>query len=174
GVVLARECGCRQVLRRRAGSDGIGGLLAQWDERAGYRRSYIVGDADGFYGLSDLRAERADRLAVIGLHARQPFESIVDRWRFRHDPLECVRRDAKASRHADALDSRKLPQVRALSANHRDLRLVDLLKIQHVAAHALPRLTIVPHDQGLAASPPVRCMLKLAGVRSIFLLDRAR
>src|SRR5207248_10979888 len=86
----------------------------------------------------DLRAERADRLPVVLLQARQPIEPIVDRRRFRHDPPEGVRRHAKASRHAEALDPRKLPQVRALAANDRDLRLVDLLETQHVAAHPLP------------------------------------
>ena len=34
----------------------------------------------------------------------------------------------KPGRHADAFDPRKLPQVRALAADDRDLRLVDLLE----------------------------------------------
>ena len=137
-VLLAREGGRRQVLRRRAGSDGVGGLLAEPGERAGDRRRQIVGDGDRFDGPADLRAERADRLPVVRLQARQPIEPIVDRRRFRHDPLEGVRRHAKASRHAEAFDPRKLAQVRALAANDRDLRLVDLLETQHVAAHPLP------------------------------------
>jgi hypothetical protein len=37
------------------------------------------------------------------------------------------------------------PQVRALAANDRDLRLVDLLETQHVAAH--PRRVQVPHAE---------------------------
>ena len=134
-VLLAREGGRRQVLRRRAGSDGVGGLLAEPGERAGDRRRQIVGDGDPFEGPADLRAERADRLPVVRLQARQPIEPIVDRRRFRHDPPEGVRRHAEASRHADAFDPRKLPQVRALAADDRDLRLVDLLETQHVAAH---------------------------------------
>ena len=131
-VLLAGEGGRRQVLRRRAGSDGVGGLLAEPGERAGDRRRQIVGDGDPFDGPADLRAERADRLPVVRVQARQPIEPIVDRRRFRHDPPEGVRRHAEASRHADAFDPRKLPQVRALAANDRDLRLVDLLKTQHV------------------------------------------
>ena len=142
-VLLAREGGRRQVLRRRTGSDGVGGLLAEPGERAGNRRRQIVGDGDLFEGPADLRAERADRLAVVRLQARQPIEPIVDRRRFRHDPLEGVRRHAKASRHADAFDPRKFPQVRALAANDRDLRLVDLLEAQHVAAHPLPPLCVL-------------------------------
>ena len=142
-VLLAREGGRRQVLRRRTGSDGVGGLLAEPGERAGDRRRQIVGDGDPFEGPADLRAERADRLPVVRLQARQPIEPIVDRRRFRHDPLEGVRRHAKASRHADAFDPRKLPQVRALAANDRDLRLVDLLETQHVAAHPLPPLCVL-------------------------------
>ena len=131
-VLLAGEGGRRQVLRRRAGSDGVGGLLAEPGERAGDRRREIARDGDPFDGPADLRAERADRLPVVRVQARQPIEPIVDRRRFRHDPPEGVRRHAEASRHADAVDPRQLPQVRALAANDRDLRLVNLLKTQHV------------------------------------------
>ena len=131
-VLLAGEGGRRQVLGRRARSDGVGGLLAETGERAGDRRRQIVGDGDPFEGPADLRAERADPLPVVRVQARQPIEPVVDRWRLPHDPPEGVRRHAKARRHADAFDSRKLPQVRALAANHRDLRLVDLSKTQHV------------------------------------------
>src|SRR5581483_5327862 len=70
--------------------------------------------------------------------ACQPIKPIVDRRVFRHDPLEGIRGDAKARWHADAVDSGELPQVRAFSADDRDLRLVDLLEIQHVADHSLP------------------------------------
>ena len=52
-----------------------------------------------------------------GSQARQPIEPIVDRRRFRHDPPERVRRHAEAGRHADAVDPRQLPQVRALAAD---------------------------------------------------------
>jgi hypothetical protein len=140
-IVLAREGGVRQVFRRRAGSDGVGGLIAEPGERAGDRRRQIVGDGDPFDGSADLRAERADRLPVVRLQIGQPIEPIVDRRRFRQDPLEGARRDAKALRHADAFDPRKLPQVRALAADDRELCLVDLLETQHVAAHPL-----VGHD----------------------------
>ena len=90
-------------------------------------------DGDPFEGPADLRAERADRLPVVRVQARQLIEPIVDRRRFRHDPSEGVRRHAEASRHADAVDPRQLAQVRALAANDRDLRLVDLVQTQHVA-----------------------------------------
>ena len=126
-VLLAREGGRRQVLRRRAGSDGVGGLLAEPGERAGDRRRQILRDGDPFEGPADLRAERADRLPVVRVQARQPIEPIVDRRRVRHDPPEGVRRHAEASRHVDAFNPRKLPQLRALAPNDRDLRLVDLL-----------------------------------------------
>jgi len=107
-------------------------LLAEPGERAGDRRRQIIGDGDPFDGPADPRAERADRLPVAGVQARQPIEPIVDRGRFRHDPPEGVRRHAKASRHADAVDPRQPAQVRALAANDRDLHLVNLLKTQHV------------------------------------------
>src|SRR5271165_2148456 len=84
------------------------------------------------FSKADLRAERADRLPVVRVQARQLIELIVDRRRFRHDPPEGVRRHAKASRHADAVDPRQRPQVRALAANDRDLHLVNLLKTQYV------------------------------------------
>ena len=105
-VLLAGEGGCRQVLCRRAGSDGVGGLLAELGESAGDRRREIARDGDRFEGPADLRAERADRLPVVRVQARQLIEPIVDRRRFRHDPSEGVRRHAKASRHADAVDPR--------------------------------------------------------------------
>ena len=60
-------------------------------------------------------------------------EPSVDRRRFRHDPLEGARHDTKASRYADAFDPRKLLQVRALAADDRDVRPVDLPQTQHVA-----------------------------------------
>ena len=135
-VLLAGEGGRRQVLRRRARADGVGGLLAEPGERAGDRRRQIVGDGDPFEGPADLRAERADRLAVVRVQARQPIEPIVDRRRFPDDPPEGVRRHAEARRHADAFDARELPQVRALAADDRDLRLVDLFKTHHVAVGA--------------------------------------
>ena len=61
-----------------------------------------------------------------------------------HDPPEGVRRYAKARRHANALDPRKLPQVGALAAHERDLRLVDLFQTQHVTLDHLP----VPSSAG--------------------------
>ena len=132
-VVLARERGRRQVLRRGAGSDGVGRLLAEPGERTGDRRRQIVRDGDLVDGPPDLRAERADRLPVVRTQARQPIKPIIDRRRFRHDPPERVRCHTEAGRHADAFDPRELPQVRALATNERDLRPVDLLETQHVA-----------------------------------------
>ena len=186
-VLLAGEGGRRQVLCRRAGPDGAGGLLAELGERAGDRRRQVARDGDPFDGPADLRAERADRLPVVRVQPRQLTEPVVDRRRLRHDPPEGARRHAKATRHPDALDPRQPAQVRALAANDRDPRLVNLLKIQHVLLghcdtsgaavlrrqqhpHVLPhfrrlwpRPTILPHDPGLAASPPVRYKLKVAG-----------
>ena len=127
-VLLAGEGGRRQVLRGRAGSDGVGGLLAEPGERAADRLRQVVRDGDRFDGPADLRAERADRLPLVRLQTRQPIEPIVDRRRVRHDPLEGVRRHAEASRHADAFHPRKFAQIRRPSANERDLRLVDLLE----------------------------------------------
>ena len=136
-VLLTGERGRREVLCCRARSDGVGSLLAEVGERAGDRRRHIVGDDDPFEHPADLRAVRADRVPVIRAHARQPIEPIVNRRRFRHDPLERVRRDAKARRHANAFDPRKLAQVRALATNDRELRLFDLADCPHVAAHCV-------------------------------------
>ena len=130
-VLLAGEGGCRQVLCRRAGSDGVGSVLAELGESAGDRRREIARDGDLFEGPADLRAERADRLPVVRVQARQLIEPIVDRRRFRHDPSEGVRRHAEAGRHADAVDPRQSAQVRALAADDRDLHLVNLVKTQH-------------------------------------------
>ena len=189
-VLLAGEGGRRQVLCRRARSDGVGGLLAETGERAGDRRRQIVGDGDPFEGPADLRAERADPLPVVRVQARQPIEPIVDRRRFRHDPPEGVRRHAEARRHADAFDPRKLPQVRALAADDRDLRLVDLFedptrsrragrcrspsdRLQRPPPHAPPcpsrcslrrlRRASMEHTPGLETSPPGSDTLEVAG-----------
>jgi hypothetical protein len=108
-------------------------LLAEPGDRAGDRRRQIVRDGDPFEGPADLRAERANRLQALRVEARQPIELSVDPRHCCHDPPEGVRRHAKASRHANAFDPRKLPQVRALAADERDLRLVDLFETQHVA-----------------------------------------
>ena len=86
------------------------------------------GIGDRFDGAADLRAERADRLPVVRLAGATAVEPIVDRRRLGHDPPERVRRHAEAGRHADAVDPRQLAQVRALAADDRDLRPVDLLK----------------------------------------------
>ncbi len=157
-VVLARE-GCpRQVLRRRARSNGVGGLLAEPGERERDRRREILWDGDPFEDPADLRAERAYRLPVLRLQARAPIEPIVDRRRLRQDPLEGIRRHTKASRHTDAFDPRKLPQQRALAANDRNLGLVDLLEIQHVAAHPLTSRRVDPVN-----STPVLWFQRVAG-----------
>jgi len=58
---------------------------------------------------------------------------IIDPGHRCHDPPEGIRRHAKARRHANAVDPRQLPQVRALAAGERDLRRVDLFESQHVA-----------------------------------------
>ena len=109
GVLLACE-GCRRrVLCRRARSDGVGGLLAEPAERARDRRRKIVGHGDPFEDPAGLGAQRADRLPVIRVEARQPIKPIIDRRRLRHDPPECIRRHTEASRYANALDPRKLP-----------------------------------------------------------------
>jgi hypothetical protein len=107
-VLLAREGGRRQVLRRRARSDGVRGLLAEPGKRAGDRRRQIVRDDDPFEGPADLRAARANRLPVVRVQAGQPIQPILNRRRLLHDPPEAVRRHAKASRHADAFHPRKL------------------------------------------------------------------
>jgi hypothetical protein len=154
-VVLTREGGRRQVLCRRTRSDGIGGLLAETGERKGDRRCHIVGDRDPFEGPADLCAELADRVPVSWVKARQPIEQIVDRRGLRHHPPEGVRRHTKARRHAGAFDLRKLPQVRALAANDRDLRLVDLWESQHVAV-VLERVD----SRGIASSDRRRMLIR--------------
>ena len=103
-VLLAGERGRRQVFGRSAGTDGVGGLLAEPSERTSDRRREIVRDRDPFEGPTDIRADRADRLSVLRLQTRQLTEPIVDPGCFRHDPPEGVRRHTKASRHADAFD----------------------------------------------------------------------
>ena len=134
GVLLSGEGGRRQVLRRRAGSDGVGRLAAKPVDRAGDRRRQVVGDDDPLDDPADLGAERGDHLPVVGVQPRQPAERLIDQRRRRgHDPPERVRRHAEASRNANALDPPELAQVRALAPDKRALRLVDLVEAQHVS-----------------------------------------
>jgi hypothetical protein len=151
-VLLAGEGGRRQVLRRRAGADGIGSLPAQPVDPAGDRLLQVIGNGDPLNRPADLRTERADRVPVVGVQARQPFQLIIDPRHRRHDLLEGLRRHAKAGRHANAIDSRKLPQVRAFAASERDLRLVDLFKPQHEALNHL-WITFISPDSTMAANP---------------------
>ncbi len=77
GVLLTRE-GCRrQVLRRRAGSDGVGSMCAKPGDRADDRRHQAVRDGDLLNGLADLRTECADRLLVVGVQPLQSAELVV-------------------------------------------------------------------------------------------------
>ena len=149
-VLLAGEGGRRQVLRGRAGSDRAGGLLAESGERTRDRRGQIVGDGDPFERPADLCAQGADRLPVIRVEVREPIDPFVDRRHVRHDPAEGVRRHAEAGRHTGANDAREFPEVRTLAADHRDLRLVDLLEPQHVAAHDLQ----CQHTRAPCSKPP--------------------
>jgi hypothetical protein len=150
---------CWQVLSRRAGSHGVGSVLAELRERAGDRRRQVVGDGDPFEDPADLRAESADRLTVVRIQERQPIEPIVDRPRCRHDPPEGVRRHAKTGRHGDAFNPRKLPQVRTLAANDRDLRPIDLVETQHVFCRwtghrrGLPAVVVVKKPSDVAVGP---------------------
>ncbi len=104
----------------------------------------ILRDRRPFDGPADLGAERSNRLSVVRIEPIEPIEPIVDRRCFCQDPLEGVRRHAKARRHPDALDPRKLPEARPLAPNDRDLRLVNLLEVQHVATHPLTSLGVDP------------------------------
>ena len=52
-VLLARERRRRQILRGRAGSHGVGGVLAESSERARDRRRDVVGNRDPFDGLRE-------------------------------------------------------------------------------------------------------------------------
>src|SRR4029077_8473406 len=92
---------------------------------------------------TDLSAECAYRLLVARPQARQPVEPIPARRRVGQDPRKRVRRHAEASRHTDAFDPRKLPQERAFAAHDRNLGLVDLREIQHVA-HTLTSRGVHP------------------------------
>src|SRR5688572_7666913 len=153
-ILLAGEGRRRQVLRRGAGPDSTGGLLAEAGERAGDRRRQIVGDGNPFHDPADLRADRSDGLPVVRPQSRQPVKPVVHR-RLRHDPLEGEGRHTEAWRHAEAFDPRQLTKVRALASDDGDLRPVDLLKAQHVGQFASPILGVPARDGRLCGTPPL-------------------
>ncbi len=133
GVLLAGEGRGRQVLGRGAGPYRAGGPLPQPGERRADLRHEVAGQRDALDDPADLGAQGADRLAVIRFGPRELVELGVERRRRGHDPLERVRRDAEAVRHADALDRGKLPELRPLAADLRDLRRVDLIEMHDVS-----------------------------------------
>jgi hypothetical protein len=104
GVLLSRERGGRQVLRRGARSNGARVVLAEPDECVHDCGREIVGDGDRLDRCADLCAQRTDRVPVGRRPTRQLIEQVIDRRRVRHDALERARRDAKAGRHMDPLD----------------------------------------------------------------------
>ncbi len=142
-VLLAGEGGRRQVLRRGAGADGVGVVRAEPGEGARDRLRDVVRDGGRLDGTADLRAERTEPFPVVRVRAGQPVEQAVERRRPLHDPPEGVRRHAEAGRHADAVEPRQRAQVRALAADERDPRLVDLLEVPHV-----PRVHRAPFSAG--------------------------
>ena len=139
-LVTSERCSW-QVLRGRAGSHCECSVLAKLDELARNRLRDVDGNDDTFDSEADLGAQLTDRLMVVQVQHRQSIELIVDRRRIRDDLLEGVRRHAKSSRYVETFDARQLAEVRALAANERDLRLVDLVETQHVAGHPLPLST---------------------------------
>ena len=154
-ILLAGERGRRQVLCRRAGSNGVGSILAEPGESAGDRRREVARNGDPFDGSADLRAERTDRLPVVRMHAGQLIEPVVDRRRRCDDPPERVRGHAEASRHVDAVDPRQNSQVRALAADERELRLVNLVQTQHVLlVHRETSAAAVPSASRAAIGSP--------------------
>ena len=165
-VVLSCEGDVRQILRRRAGSDGVRGVLAEALERLRNRRRDLVRDGDRFDDPADFRADRADRVAVVELQSRQVDRSHATTAR-RHDSFEGVGRHAESGWYVDAFDPRQLSQVRAFTADDRDLRLVDVVEVQHVAVHpvtpSLATTGTLQRGPGLPASPGVVYILNVGG-----------
>ncbi len=160
-VLLASEGRGGQVLCRRARPNRVGNVLVEPRHLADDRRGQIVRHRDRFDGLAELRGARADPVSVVGVQLRQSIERFIDRKRARHDPPERIRRDAEAARHPDPLDPRQLPEARALAADKRDLRLVDLLESQDVVApehlrsltqFATPIFKVLGLDQGFCST----------------------
>src|SRR5205807_6085831 len=116
---------------------------------------HIVRADDPFEGPSDLRAARANRLPVVRVQPRQPTQPMVKRWRILRDSPKGVRCHAKASRHPDAFDPRKLSQVRALAADDCNLCLVDLLETEHVAAHPFTFPSALSGLSRFSFAPPI-------------------
>jgi len=73
---------------------------------------------------------------------RQSIQTIVERRHGLENLAKGARRDAEAGRNADTRDSRQLGQMRALAAGNRDLRMAELLEIQHATTHSLTPLHI--------------------------------
>ncbi len=117
GVVLAGERRGRQVLGRRTRPHGVRDVRAQPDDRRGDRRRDIVGYGDRFDRPADVGAERADRIPVVGVQARQPIELTTHRRSDRDDVPEGVGGHAESGRQADAVDPRQLAQMRALATD---------------------------------------------------------
>ena len=151
GVLLAGEGGRRQVLRRRAGPDGVGGLLAERGERARDRRCEVVGDGDPLDGPADLRAERPDRRPVVGLRAATagradprstgapPRRAGRRRSSRRSRPARGCRRSATAHRGARPCRRRPSTCVRSSASRSTTSRVTDHLPSHRRVPTRLPK-----------------------------------
>ncbi|MNS59869.1 hypothetical protein D3C72_928420 [compost metagenome] len=139
-VLLAREGRRRQILRRGAGPHGVGLGGSELRERLGDRLPDVPRHRGPFDDPPNLGAQLTNPGAVTDPETRQLIEQAADGRQFRHDPLERIRRHAKAVRHPDAVDAGQFSQVRAFAAHDLDGRLGDVLETEYVSAHRLASL----------------------------------
>lgn len=115
----------------------------------------LLGDADrdggGLDDLPDPRAHPPNVLGVPRADVGQPLQQGDEFLVARHNRRIGVRGDAETLGHPHSTDSGELPQIGTLAAGQRELRLVDLLKAQHVFSHR--RLRSPSWDLTAAQSP---------------------
>ena len=191
-VLLAGEGDRWGVLCGRTGSDSACRVLAEPGDGLRDRGRQLARYLDRFDDSADVGTDRPDRFPVGRAEERKMVQLCVEQRRLRHHLLEGIRGYTETGRDADAIDTaRQLTEACPLTADERDLRLVDIPEIHDAVVHpsTFPSLCpvllvsdrppaplrvpvrtaacIVSRRMLLAASPPPACTMLLAGAERI-------
>jgi|GEM_PF-3181210 len=125
--MLTGERRIRQILRRRAGTDGIRLPFAAPREMFGHGARHLAGNFRIEDGLADPGADIADLVPILRLKPGQPIHQRPYRFVMFHGLSIRFRRHAKTVRHLYAFHSGQFPQAQRFSAHERKMRFIHFL-----------------------------------------------